>query len=126
MAEDRLGEFRLFIGGKSVDALSGRTFESGNPYTGRPWARLAEGGPEDVDAAVGAARAAFDGEWGAMTGFGRAAVMRACADALTDAAERLALLEGARLGQAAARDARPDARAAPVVPLLRRAGRQAG
>ncbi|WP_448627770.1 aldehyde dehydrogenase [Geodermatophilus sp. URMC 64] len=93
MAEERLEEFRLFIDGKAVDALGGRTFESMNPYTGRPWARLADGGPEDVDAAVGSARAAFDGEWGALTGFQRAAVLRACADAVGAAAERLALLE---------------------------------
>ncbi|MGY1806928.1 aldehyde dehydrogenase [Blastococcus sp. SYSU D00669] len=88
-----LEEFRLFIDGKGVDALSGRTFESVNPYTGQPWARLADGGPEDVDAAVGSARAAFDGEWGGLTGFQRAAVLRACAEAVADNAERLALLE---------------------------------
>jgi (Z)-2-((N-methylformamido)methylene)-5-hydroxybutyrolactone dehydrogenase len=93
MAEDRLEEFRLFLNGKSVDALSGRTFESLNPYTGRPWARLAEGGPEDVDAAVAAARAAFEGEWGALTGFQRAAVLRSCAAAIEANADRLALLE---------------------------------
>lgn len=93
MAEEQLEEFRLFIDGKTVDALSGRTFDSLNPYTGRPWARLADGGPEDVDAAVAAARAAFDGEWGAMTGFQRAAIMRACGEALTEHTERLALLE---------------------------------
>jgi (Z)-2-((N-methylformamido)methylene)-5-hydroxybutyrolactone dehydrogenase len=88
-----LEEFRLFIDGRSVDALSGRTFESQDPYRGRPWARVADGGPEDVDVAVGAARAAFDGEWGRMTGFERAAVMRRCADAIAANAERLALLE---------------------------------
>jgi aldehyde dehydrogenase (NAD+) len=88
-----LEEFRLFIGGKPVDAQSGGTFESIDPYTGAPWARVADGGPDDVDAAVAAARAAFDGEWGATTGFQRAAVMRACAAALEDAADRLALLE---------------------------------
>jgi aldehyde dehydrogenase (NAD+) len=88
-----LEEFRLFVDGKSVDALSGRTFESLNPYTGQPWARVADGGPEDVDVAVGAARAAFDGEWGSFTGFQRAAVMRACAAAIEANADRLALLE---------------------------------
>ncbi|MGZ4551863.1 MAG: aldehyde dehydrogenase [Blastococcus sp.] len=93
MAEQNLEEFQLFIGGKSVEALSGKTFESMNPYTGQPWARLADGAPEDVDLAVAAARAAFDGEWGALTGFERAAVMRRCAEAIADNAERLALLE---------------------------------
>ncbi|MGY1739593.1 MULTISPECIES: aldehyde dehydrogenase [unclassified Blastococcus] len=89
----RLEEFRLFIDGRPVDALSGRTFDSQDPYTGRPWAVVADGGPEDVDAAVAAARTAFEGEWGEMTGFRRAAIMRRCATALETAAERLALLE---------------------------------
>jgi len=88
-----LETFKLFINGKSVDAVSGKTFESLNPYTGKPWARLADGGPADVDLAVEAARAAFDGSWGAMSGFDRAAIMRKIATAITDNAERLALLE---------------------------------
>ena len=53
----------MVIGGKAVDARSGATFETENPYTGRPWAVVPDGGPDDVDAAVGAARAALDGEW---------------------------------------------------------------
>ncbi|GAB3365113.1 aldehyde dehydrogenase [Modestobacter lapidis] len=88
-----LEEFGLFIGGKTVDALSGKTFESQNPYTGKPWARLADGSPEDVDLAVASARAAFDGEWGQMSGFQRAAILRRCGDAILANAERLAQLE---------------------------------
>jgi (Z)-2-((N-methylformamido)methylene)-5-hydroxybutyrolactone dehydrogenase len=89
----QLEEFPLFINGKSVDALSGTTFESQNPYTGRPWALIADGGPEDVDEAVAAAQAAFNGGWGQATGFERAAILRACGDAIASHAERLALLE---------------------------------
>lgn len=88
-----LETFKLFINGKTVDAISGRTFDSTNPYTGQPWARLSDGGPADVDAAVDAARAAFEGEWGRMSGFERAAIMRDIAVAIEDGAERLALLE---------------------------------
>ena len=88
-----LETFGLFIDGASVDARSGRTFESQNPYTGRPWAVIADGGPEDVDRAVASSREAFDGEWGQMSGFQRAAVLRKVADAITANAERLALLE---------------------------------
>lgn len=88
-----LESFGLFIDGQVVDAASGRTFESTNPYTGRAWARVADGGPEDVDRAVASARAAFEGEWGAMSGFARAAVLRDVAAAITENAERLALLE---------------------------------
>ena len=89
----QLETFKLFINGKRVDAISGKTFESLNPYTGKPWARLADGGPEDVDAAVAAARGAFEGEWGRRSGFERAAIMRNVATAITENAERLALLE---------------------------------
>src|SRR6478752_4292067 len=88
-----LETFQLFINGKNVDAVSGKTFKSLNPYTGQPWAIIADGGPEDIDLAVDAARAAFNGEWGRKTGFERAAIMRDIAVAITANAERLALLE---------------------------------
>jgi len=93
MTAPDLEEFGLFIGGRSVAALSGQTFESENPYRQQPWARLADGAPEDVDVAVASARAAFDGEWGLMTGFERAAVLREVAAGIAANAERLALLE---------------------------------
>ena len=86
-------QFRMLIGGKAVDAISGRTFESENPYTGQPWAVIPDAGPEDVDAAVQAARSALDGEWGQLTGFGRARLMRLLADLISVNAERLARLE---------------------------------
>ncbi|GAA1830741.1 aldehyde dehydrogenase [Pseudonocardia ailaonensis] len=85
--------FRMLIGGEAVDAASGATFESENPYTGRPWATIPDGGTEDVDAAVAAARAALDGEWGATTGFARAALLRRLGDLIGENAERLARLE---------------------------------
>ncbi|SHK09516.1 aldehyde dehydrogenase (NAD+) [Pseudonocardia thermophila] len=88
-----LEQFRMLIGGKPVDAASGRTFESLNPYTGEPWAVVPDGGPEDVDAAVAAARSAFEGEWGQTTGFARAALLRRLGDLIADDAERLARLE---------------------------------
>jgi len=91
MAE--LEKFSMLVGGKAVGALSGKTFQSQNPYTGEPWAEIPDGGPEDVDAAVSAARAARDGEWGAITGFARATLMRRLADLITENADRLARLE---------------------------------
>jgi (Z)-2-((N-methylformamido)methylene)-5-hydroxybutyrolactone dehydrogenase len=90
---EHLEAFQLFIGGRSVDATSAKTFDSEDPYAGTAWARLADGGPEDVDLAVAAARAAFDGEWGERTGFQRAATMRSIAEAIEANAERLARLE---------------------------------
>src|ERR1700744_3828348 len=90
----QLEQFRMLIGGKAGEAISGRTFESENPYTGRPWAAIPGGGPEDVDAAVQAARAALDGEWGSMTGFGRARLMRLLGGLITGRAARLGQGEG--------------------------------
>ena len=49
------------IGGEKVAARSGRTFETVNPANGAALAALPACGAEDVDAAVAAARAAFDG-----------------------------------------------------------------
>lgn len=91
MAE--LETFRMLIGGKPSDAVSGRTFETQNPFTGAPWATVPDCGPDDVDAAVAAARSALDGEWGAMTPFGRAACLRRLGDLITENAEVLARTE---------------------------------
>ena len=91
MAE--LEQFRMTIGGEPVDARSGRFFESINPFIGQPWALIPDGTEEDVDAAVRAARAALNGEWGAMTGFARAALLRRLGDVIGENAERLATLE---------------------------------
>jgi acyl-CoA reductase-like NAD-dependent aldehyde dehydrogenase len=88
-----LEQFRMLIGGEAVDAASGTTFASQNPYTGESWATIPDGGPEDVDAAVHAARAALDGEWGRMTGFARAACLRRLADLIGENAEKLARQE---------------------------------
>ncbi len=90
---EALERFKLFIGGRAVDARSGGTFTSEDPYRGAPWAELADGGPDDVDDAVAAARAALGGPWGTITGFERAAIIRSCADAIAANAERLARLE---------------------------------
>jgi acyl-CoA reductase-like NAD-dependent aldehyde dehydrogenase len=90
---EALTRFQMVIGGRAAGAISGRTFESQNPYTGRGWALVPDGGPEDVDAAVAAARAALAGDWGTMTGFARAALLRRVADLITENAERLAGLE---------------------------------
>jgi acyl-CoA reductase-like NAD-dependent aldehyde dehydrogenase len=88
-----LQKFSMLIGGKPADALSGKTFDSLNPYTGQPWAVIPDAGPADVDAAIAAARSALDGGWGQLTGFARAALLRRLGDLITANAERLARLE---------------------------------
>ena len=88
-----LRRFDLIINGKAVPALSGKYFESTDPYTGQPWAAIPDGGVEDIDAAVGAARTAFEGSWGATTGLERARLMHRLADLISEHAEELARLE---------------------------------
>lgn len=95
----KLESFKLVIGGVSTDAVSGRTFESLNPYTQEAWAVLADGTPEDVDAAVDAARNAINGEWGRMTGFDRAQLLRRVASLIDERAESLARLEVSDTGK---------------------------
>jgi aldehyde dehydrogenase (NAD+) len=61
------GDCQLLIGGEWVPSLSGKTFPSINPSTGRTLVSLAEGDGIDIDRAVTAARAAFDGPWSKFT-----------------------------------------------------------
>ncbi len=92
--------YKMLVGGEWVDALSGRTFESVNPYTGKAWATVPEAGDEDVDRAVTAARTAFDeGPWSTMTGTERARLMRRLAELLADNAEEIATVESTDNGK---------------------------
>jgi aldehyde dehydrogenase (NAD+) len=86
------------IDGKSVPALSGKTFAALNPATGREIAHLAEGGPEDVDMAVAAARRAFEGPWSRWTPTQRQALLMRVAQMLDDRFDDLALLETLDMG----------------------------
>ncbi|MGV7750437.1 aldehyde dehydrogenase family protein, partial [Mycobacterium kansasii] len=54
---------RMLIGGQWVDALSGRTFDTHDPATGQVITRVAHGEAPDIDRAVAAARAAYEGPW---------------------------------------------------------------
>src|SRR5438477_6856654 len=86
--------YQMLIGGEWVNAQSGRTFESINPYTGKVWAVVPEAAEADVDAAVRAARAAFDeGPWGRMTGTERARLIRRLAALIAENEEVLAIIE---------------------------------
>src|SRR3954470_5920727 len=84
----------LLIGGERVAAADGRTFESLDPATGKPIASIAWGGEEDVDRAVKAARAAFDGgKWVNLAPGKRTAIMLKLADLVAENADQLAELE---------------------------------
>lgn len=92
--------YKMLVGGEWVDAHSGKTFESINPYTNRVWATAPEADAEDVDRAVQAARKAFDeGPWGRMTGTERAKLLRRFADLLAENAKDIAAVESTDNGK---------------------------
>ncbi len=51
---------RLWIDGKQVDSVSGKTIEVINPATAQPLTRVERGDAEDINRAVEAARRAFE------------------------------------------------------------------
>ncbi|HTR20461.1 MAG TPA: aldehyde dehydrogenase family protein, partial [Gemmatimonadales bacterium] len=83
--------FGLFIGGRWVEP-SGATFETTNPATREPLARVVQAGAADVDAAVRAARAALPA-WSGLPGHARARHLYALARAVQKHARLLAVLE---------------------------------
>ncbi|MDA0996681.1 MAG: aldehyde dehydrogenase [Proteobacteria bacterium] len=87
-------KYKMLIGGEWVDAASGKHFESMNPYTGKAWALIPEGGAEDIDRAVKAAKAAFEsGQWSKMTATQRGHLLRKLGDLIAENADALAATE---------------------------------
>ncbi len=85
---------QLLIGGRFVDAASGKTFDDLDPSTGDVLAQVADAGPDDVARAVAAARAAFEnGPWSRMPGAERARILLRIADLLDQNADLIARLE---------------------------------
>jgi len=84
---------KLFINGAWRDALSGRTLDVINPATEQVFQTCAAGGPEDIDAAVAAAKGAMAGPWRRTTGKDRAKYLRAIAAAIESKKQLLAEIE---------------------------------
>ena len=90
---ERFGrDFGLFIGGKWHPPASVQRFASVNPANGKPLAQISQAGPEDVDAAVAAARQAQAG-WAALSGHKRARYLYAIARQIQKHSRLLAVLE---------------------------------
>ncbi len=85
-----------YINGDWTDPSSGEWFDSENPYTGEVWAQMAKGNAKDVDAAVAAAKAAFEGGWGDMKPTARGKLLVKLAELIED--------DAARLGETEVRD----------------------
>ncbi|MCU1481280.1 MAG: aldehyde dehydrogenase [Subtercola sp.] len=88
----------MTIGGKAHHGSA--EFGSLDPYAGEPWVTLPEASEFDVNDAVEAARAALDGEWGALTGRERGALMRRLSEVILAHAEDLAQCETRDNGKA--------------------------
>lgn len=85
---------RLFIDGRFVESLSGKSFDSINPATEEVLTSVSEGDRADIDAAVAAARAAFEtGPWPRMRPRDRGRLLLKLADLISANAEELARLE---------------------------------
>ena len=91
---------KLLIGGKWVDAASGKTFAVYNPATEEEIAQAAEGDREDIDRAVRAAREAFDnGPWRRMTASERGRLIWKLGDLLESHLEEFARIESTDNGK---------------------------
>jgi acyl-CoA reductase-like NAD-dependent aldehyde dehydrogenase len=91
---------QLYINGRWQPAADGGTFDVFNPATERLLAKVASAKAEDVDAAVRAARAQFDGgEWSKMNGVERGKLLYRLAELMERDQDYLAKLETLNLGR---------------------------
>lgn len=88
------------IGGRRVQAVSGKTFETLNPANGSVLANVVEGDAADVDLAVAAARKAFDaGPWPRLAPKERKRLLLRYADVIEAHMDELAILETLESGK---------------------------
>ena len=88
-----------FIGNQWVSALGGQTLAVLDPSDGQMYAEIARSGEADIDAAVRAARAAFEGTWGEMAPAARSRLLWRLSAALLDHQEELARIESRDTGK---------------------------
>nr|MBA3347154.1 aldehyde dehydrogenase family protein [Actinomycetota bacterium] len=88
--EERYG---LFIGGELVEPRSGEWFPTISPATEEHLADVAQASPEDVDAAVEAARGAFENGWSGLAPAERAKYLFRIARIIQERSRELAVLE---------------------------------
>jgi acyl-CoA reductase-like NAD-dependent aldehyde dehydrogenase len=91
---------QLFIGGQWREAADGARTEVVDPSRGAVVTTVAEAGAADVDAAVRAAREAFDsGTWSGLSGRERGRVLHRVAELIRENADELARLESLDVGK---------------------------
>jgi len=90
--------YAMLIDGAFVKAKSGKTFDVMNPATDQVIAKVPEAGKADVDAAVRAARRAFEG-WRDVTAQERGRILLRMAQKMRDELPRLAEIETRNSGK---------------------------
>src|SRR3954449_2044478 len=91
---------RLFVGGQWREAADGARTEVLDPSRGAVVTTVAEAGAADVDAAVRAAREAFDGgAWSGLSGRERGRILHRVAELIRENADELAQLESLDVGK---------------------------
>src|ERR671915_1330221 len=90
---DIAASYGLFIDGEMVDPLDGTPFKTVNPATEEVLSEVVAAGPRDVDRAVAAARAAYEGTWSRLTGRDRGKYLYRIARLVQERARELAVLE---------------------------------
>ena len=85
---------KLFINGRWVDSVSGKTFDTLNPATEKVITSVAEGDSADIDLAVTAAREAFEnGPWKRIDARDRGRILLEIANLIEKNKDELALLD---------------------------------
>jgi aldehyde dehydrogenase (NAD+) len=92
------GPRRLLVGGRWVDAEGGRTIPTRNPATGEVLAELADGSAVDVDHAVAAARAAFEGPWRRWKPYERQRALERFAELVEANYDEISMLDTLEMG----------------------------
>lgn len=91
---------KLLINGELRDAAGGATFATFDPAHGGELATVARAGTDDVDAAVVAARDAFDGAWAKTAPAKRTRMLNRLAQLVDEQTDALAELESRNNGKA--------------------------
>ena len=106
------GPTKFLINGEWVEPASGKYYDDVNPSTGATLAKVAEGGAEDIDRAVKAARAAFEGPWAKIHPGDRGRMLYKLAQLVRDNAEELAEIDALDAGKPITNSLRADIPAA--------------
>ncbi|WP_406646394.1 aldehyde dehydrogenase family protein [Aliisedimentitalea scapharcae] len=87
------------VNGKWCPGTSGQTLPLINPSDGVELCQIARGTAADVDAAVTAAKAALQGDWGRMTALDRGRILTRLGQLVLDRVDELAMLEAMDVGK---------------------------